>query len=340
MTRHRLSSLAFVTLLMPAAVLVAQSESPEPTPKASSALLTALWFAHQNASPQALTPDKDRQLKIKLASMLGTSPGLPWEAASNFFDKATFQAIAGEGTMITLDKMEHLIRDRTPQSRKDMHAKTRLHADLLTTQFDMIEEAHHKPGEELVAWITKNYQPGKRLGVIVMCTGNTRRSVLGATMGNIAAGYYGLTDLRFYSGGTEPDAINPRTIATLKEIGVEIEPTGREAPRGKAGTANPIYRVRWGKGLETQEFSKNYTDATNPQDGFAVILVCSEADAACPKVPGASARIPLPYLDPKAFDGAAFEAGKYAERRDDEGRLMLSVVMQARRQLELNGKLK
>ena len=69
------------------------------------------------------------------------------------------------------------------------------------------------------------------------------------------------------------------------------------------------------------EFSKKYTDAHNPQDGFAAILVCSEADTTCPKVAGASARIPVPYLDPKAFDGAPFEAAKYAERRDDDGPL-------------------
>lgn len=40
------------------------------------------------------------------------------------------------------------------------------------------------------------------------------------------------------------------------------------------------------------------------------------------------------------YDGAAFEAGKYAERRDDMGRLMLSVLMQVRRRLELDNKLK
>jgi arsenate reductase len=69
-------------------------------------------------------------------------------------------------------------------------------------------------------------------------------------------------------------------------------------------------------------------------------MVCSEADTACPKVEGANVRIPVPYLDPKAFDGAPFEAAKYAERRDDIGRFMLCVMMQARRQLEQDGKLK
>jgi hypothetical protein len=338
MIRPPLGLLVLTVLAASAPGLIAQKE--QPTPKAGSAVAIALSFSHLFASPQVLTPGKDRQLKIKLTTALARSPELSWEAAGDLFDKDTFRKLAGDGTAISLETMERLLREKTPPSRKDINAKTRLHADLLTTQFDLIEEAHRQPAEELVAWLVKNYQAGKPLGVIVICTRNTRRSMLGATMGNVAAAYYGLPEVRFSSGGTDPDAFNPRTIAALKEIGIEIEPTGQEALRGKEGNANPIYGVKWGKGLETKEFSKKYTDAHNPQDGFAAILVCSEADTNCPKVAGASVRIPVPYLDPKAFDGAPFEAAKYAERRDDEGRFMLSVMMQARRRLEVEGKRK
>jgi arsenate reductase (thioredoxin) len=336
----RVGLLVLVGLFAPAPRLVAQTERPRPAAESGSAVATALQFAHHFGSPQALTPGNDRKLKTRLIAALGKSRELPREVASDFLDAATFRKIAGDGKAIPLETMERLVRDKTPQSRKDMHAKTHLHADLLTTQFDLIEDAHHKPAAELVAWIVKNYQPGKPLGVIVICSRNTRRSMLGATMGKVAAAYYGLTDVRFFSGGTDPDAFNPRTITALKEIGIEIEPTGKEAPRGKEGNANPVYRVSWGKGLETQEFSKKYDDAANPREGFAAVLVCSEADTNCPKVAGASARVAVPYLDPKAFDGAPFEAAKYAERRDDEGRFLLSVLMQARRRLEIEGKLK
>ena len=150
-------------------------------------------------------------------------------------------------------------------------------------------------------------------------------------MGNVAAAYYGMPEVRFHSGGTAPTAFNPRTVACLKEIGVEVEPTGTEAPRGEPKTANPVYTVRWGgTGLEATEFSKTYFDASNPQQGFAALMVCGEADAACPFVKGASLRVSMPYLDPKIYDDSKFEAAKYAERRDDIGRLMLSVMMQVR----------
>ncbi len=189
------------------------------------------------------------------------------------------------------------------------------HADLLTTSFDMIDEPHREAGETLADWIAKNYKPGQPLHVTVICTGNSRRSILGSTMGNVAADYYGLPEVRFHSGGTAPSAFNPRTIAALREIGVEVEPTGEEAPRGEPATANPIYRVRWGRpggpsdpASEATEFSKTYFDQSNPQTGFAALMVCGEADAGCPVVKGAAVRVSMPYLDPKIYDGGAYEA--------------------------------
>jgi protein-tyrosine-phosphatase len=197
----------------------------------------------------------------------------------------------------------------------------------------MIDEPHREAGQKLAEWIVANYQPGKPLDVTVVCTGNSRRSIMGASLGNVAAAYYGMPEIRFHSGGTAPTAFNPRTVAALKAIGFEIEPTGKEAERGEPKTANPIYHVSWGEGLETQEFSKHYAEKSNPQHGFAALMVCSEADAGCPFVKGATLRVSMPYLDPKIYDDGAYEIAKYAERRDDIGRLMLSVMVQARREI-------
>jgi arsenate reductase len=196
-----------------------------------------------------------------------------------------------------------------------------------------IDEPHRLAGEKLARWIAANYQPGKPLHVIVVCTGNSRRSILGSSMGNLAAAYFGMPEVRFHSGGTAPTAFNPWTVEALKTIGFEVEPTGKEAPRGEPKTANPIYRISWGDGFEGQEFSKHYSDPANPQSGFAALMVCGEADAACPFVKGASLRVSMPYVDPKIDDDGAYEAAKYAERRDDIGRLMLSVMVQARGEL-------
>lgn len=156
-------------------------------------------------------------------------------------------------------------------------------------------------------------------------------------MGNLAATFYGMPEIRFHSGGTAPTAFNPRTVASLKAVGFEVESTGKEAERGEPKTENPIYRISWGESFETLEFSKHYGDKANPQEGFAALMVCSEADEGCPFVKGATLRLSMPYLDPKIYDGGAYESAKYAERRDDIGRLMLSVMVQARGELASNG---
>ena len=221
-----------------------------------------------------------------------------------------------------------------PVSRKKLLPELRRHADLLTTSFDMVEPGHFAAMDQLADWIAETWRPDRPLDVLCTCTGNSRRSMLGAAMGNLAASYYGLDNIRFHSGGTAPTAFNQRTIATLQEIGFRIEATGDEAARGAPKVANPIYRVGWGKDLEAFEFSKPYNDQSNPQSGFAAILVCSEADADCPVVAGASIRISMTFLDPKAYDDGMFEKNKYAERRDDVGRTFLAVMANARRRIQ------
>lgn len=218
-----------------------------------------------------------------------------------------------------------------PESRRRLLPGITEHVEGLARSLDRIGQDNREAGEALAGWIAENLRPGQPLGVIVVCTGNSRRSILGSTVGNVAAAYHGLPEVRFHSGGTDPTAFNPRTIAALRQVGVEVEPTGGRAPDGEASTGNPVYRVRWGwtgePPLETTEFSKRYDDPSNPRSGFAALMVCDEADAGCPTVRGASLRLSMPCADPKSYDDVPEEAARYAERRDEIGRLMIFVMM-------------
>jgi arsenate reductase (thioredoxin) len=303
-------------------------------------LVRALWLLQRFGTANAVDPGNDQQIKGMLFKALGKEGELTFKELEGFMEPETFMKLAGTDDRLDTSEIKKALDTAVPESRGRLLPRIKEHAAYLTTSFDMIDEGHRLAGGKLAEWIAKNYRPGEPLDVVVVCTGNSRRSILGATTGNIAAAYYGMPEVRFHSGGTAPTAFNSRTVVALRGIGVEVEPTGKEAARGEPQTANPVYRVCWGSpgeagssAMEATEFSKLYADPSNPHQGFAALMVCSEADAACPFVKGAAVRISMPYLDPKIYDGGAYESAKYAERRDDMGRLMLAVMMQARRRL-------
>jgi len=298
-------------------------------------MVRALWLVQRHGTPEAADPRNDVRTKGLLFKALGKQGVLTPPGVKGLMDPSEFSKLAGPDDRLDPSEVRLAVEADVPESRRRLLPGVAAHADLLSTSFDLIDEPHRASGDELVAWIVANYKPGRPLHISAICTGNSRRSLLGATMGNVAAAYHGLPEIQFHSGGTVPSAFNSRTITALREIGIEVEPTGDQAPRGEPTTANPVYRVRWGQpghpGFESVEFSKRYDDPSNPQAGFAALMVCGEADEACPFVKGASLRVSMPYLDPKIYDGGAYEAIKYAEGRDDMGRFMMSVMLRAKR---------
>ncbi len=320
-----------VTLLaLGCAGVATAQEAPGP-------FVQALWFFQRHGRAGAVSPEQDARFKGLLAKAIGKQGVIDGSKVQSLIDGAVLARLTGDDNTLDPSEVQRCLEADMPKSRTQLLPEVVSHLDGLTTSFDMIDPVHREAGGKLADWVVTNYRAGEPLHVIVICTGNSRRSILGSTLGNMAAAYYGMPEIRFYSGGTEPSAFNPRTIRALEEIGVVIEPTGEEASRGPEGANNPLYRVRWGQSgsdsFQAVEFSKRYDDPANPASGFAALLVCGEADAGCPVVKGAASRISMPYLDPKIYDNSRFEAMKYAERRDDMGRLMLSVMCQVRNRL-------
>ena len=323
-----------------ALILASSGFAAPPTDTDPGPFVRALWLVQRYGNPESIRPRNDQIVKATLFKALKDSV-LTIHEVEGLMEPATFRKLAGDDARLDDAEIREALAADVPASRERLLAKVRAHADLLTTSLDMIDEKHREAAAELAEWLAANYKPGRPLHVTAICTANSRRSFLAATTGNVAAAYYGMPEVRFHCGGTVASACNRRAVAALKEIGVEVEPTGREAPRGEPKTANPYYRFVWGSpgrsadepALEVVEFSKNYADPTNPQEGFAALMVCGEADEACPVVRGAAIRISMPYLDPKLFDDSPFEPAKYAERRDDIARLMLASFLQARDEL-------
>jgi protein-tyrosine-phosphatase len=199
----------------------------------------------------------------------------------------------------------------------------------LETEFTAIPETRQQELAQLGDYIAKKIKAGEAARLTVICTHNSRRSHIGQLWLAAAATYYGINGLTTYSGGTEATAFNPRAVAAMRRAGFSIS--------GDETEPNPRYAASLSEGLsEIILFSKKYDDPVNPQQGFAAIMVCSDADEACPFIPGAEKRFAIRYDDPKASDGTPAEAATYDERCRQIGREMLFAVRLASQRLNNN----
>jgi len=176
--------------------------------------------------------------------------------------------------------------------------------------------------DRVAHWIASQ-SSSENIDITVICTHNSRRSHLGQVWLQAAAWQYEFDNLRTWSGGTEGTAVYPSAAEALRTQGVQLsQNTDRE---------NPIYRIQLQSGTPPFDvFSKRYSHPSNPQNGFGAILVCSEANEACPIVSGAAARFSLPYVDPKISDGTAEESRIYQERSMEIGAEMFYIIQHAR----------
>ena len=159
---------------------------------------------------------------------------------------------------------------------------------------------------EIAEYIRNRKASGKGSKLVFICTHNSRRSHLAQIWAQLASHYYGLDKIECYSGGTEATAFNPRAVAAMSRAGFEIE---------NPGGSNPNYSLSYSSDSAPMIcFSKTYDDPSNPNKEFAAIMTCSDADEACPIVPGAEFRMPIPYIDPKVSDDTDAEEATYNER--------------------------
>ncbi|HBK89782.1 MAG TPA: protein-tyrosine-phosphatase [Cytophagales bacterium] len=193
--------------------------------------------------------------------------------------------------------------------------------DALINTFGQISPERIAQLESLAAYIRLRWKERLPVNLVFICTHNSRRSHMAQVWSQAAATYYGLTNIRTYSGGTEVTAFHPNAVRALAASGFTMEAV--------TSGNNPIYKISVADGVSWEVCSKRYDDITLPHTSFAAIMTCSDADAACPFVPGADARFPIRYQDPKISDGTPQESATYALRADEIGREMLYVMRAA-----------
>ncbi len=159
----------------------------------------------------------------------------------------------------------------------------------------------------LIEYIQNKKNAGEDINLIFICTHNSRRSHLAQVWAQTLAEYYNISKTTCYSGGTESTALYPEAGEALSRAGYEV--------KALSGGDNPVYSIKFAPSKQPIiGFSKAFDHTFNPQKNFAAVMVCSHAEENCPFVPGAEARIALPYDDPKDFDNTPQKSAKYDER--------------------------
>ena len=176
----------------------------------------------------------------------------------------------------------------------------------LIPRFTEISEERKQLLQKISNYIQTKKDSQQPVNLVYVCTHNSRRSHFGQVWAAVAANYFGLKNVHTFSGGTEATAFNPNAISALRKIGFDIIDDGE--------TINPTYTVKFTDDDFTTCFSKVYNHPQNPQQNFAAIMTCSDAEQNCPFIPGVELRIGTTYNDPKAFDNTPQQDAAYTER--------------------------
>jgi len=133
----------------------------------------------------------------------------------------------------------------------------------------------------------------RRIRVLFLCTGNSARSIIGATLlRKMAPDAFDV-----YSAGTHPKGINPYTVRVLEPLGIDL----------------------------SGERSKSIAEFDGQTFDY-VITVCDAAAEECPVFPGA-ARIHWSFVDPAAVGGTDEQKLRAFQRTVTEMQMRLSTFV-------------
>ena len=194
-------------------------------------------------------------------------------------------------------------------------------------ELDLVSAERRVVLREIAADISARIAAGQPATMTFICTHNSRRSHMSQIWAQTAACYYGLDEVRAYSGGTEVTACNCRTVTAMRRVGFDIQ----DATTGD----NPVYVVHYAEGRPPiRAYSKLYNADANPKQDFIALMTCSSADKSCPVVEGAIARHAIHYADPRLCDDTPTETTAYNERCREIAREMFYIMAKVRQQTD------
>jgi arsenate reductase len=134
----------------------------------------------------------------------------------------------------------------------------------------------------------------RKIRVLFLCTGNSARSIIGATLLQQLGG----DAFEVFSAGTHPKGVNPYTVRVLDPLGIDM----------------------------SEERSKNVSEFAEQSFDY-VITVCNSAAEECPVFPGAPQRIHWSFVDPAAVEGTDDEKLRAFQRTAREMKTRLGTFV-------------
>lgn len=161
--------------------------------------------------------------------------------------------------------------------------------------------------EEIANYLIGAQQLENTGKIIFIETDHLARSVMVHAWAMAASYYYGIENVKIYSGGINAAKISKDAIIALEKAGFIIY----KIQEGN----NPEYEIKYSYNIEPLILrSIKYNDKSNPNINFGSIIICSNADINLPVVKGNNFRTSLHYFDPSAYDGTSDAPELYLEK--------------------------
>ena len=178
---------------------------------------------------------------------------------------------------------------------------------LETLDINKISADRKKALEAFIQFIAGKLKNKEAINLNFICTHNSRRSHFSQIWAQTIAEFLAIKSVKSYSGGTQATAVYPSVLRAFQNIGFFVGQLSENK--------NPVSFLKYADDASPIVcFSKVYNHSFNPKTNFAAVMTCSQANEACPFVPGAEARIPFTFEDPKINDGTPEEIEKYEEK--------------------------
>ena len=175
----------------------------------------------------------------------------------------------------------------------------------LPDEFVNVPDSTGKNLREAGTYIIDQLNNGQLTSISFVCEHNSRKSHLGQIWTEMATLYYGIDNVKCYSGGTTPTHVNQRIIKALENTGFHI------SEKGIAGNG-PKYHLGFGRPSQGFEiFSKRYDHPMNPDTNYMAISLCYNPEECCPISYGADQQLTIPYEDLQPFDNTPLETDMY-----------------------------